>query len=67
MKINFVVKEKNIMTEIKPQNLSLEDIIRQQELAKYGHVVSPSPLAKAKPAENSGCLAPALPRDVILE
>jgi hypothetical protein len=62
METNFVVREKNIMAEIKPQILSLEDIIRQQELAKYGRVVSGGKTSKAPVIE--GCLMPNEPRNI---
>ncbi|GBR72505.1 hypothetical protein NO1_0023 [Candidatus Termititenax aidoneus] len=56
MKANFVVREKNIMAEIKPQILSMEDIVRQQELAKYGRSTA---AAKPKAPVIEGCLMPA--------
>ncbi|MDR1323987.1 MAG: hypothetical protein LBK68_06075 [Candidatus Margulisbacteria bacterium] len=38
---NFKIREREIMTgEIKPQILSLEEIVRRQEIAKYGQAVS---------------------------
>jgi hypothetical protein len=60
METNFIVREKNIMAEVKPQILSLEDIIRQQELAKYGRAVSVAPRPKTPVFE--GCLMPARSR-----
>jgi hypothetical protein len=64
METNFIVREKNIMAEIKPQILSLEDIIRQQELARYGRVVSTTTKPKAPVIE--GCLMPAPERRIKL-
>jgi hypothetical protein len=38
---NFKIREREIMAgEIKPQILSLEEIVRRQEIARYGQVVS---------------------------
>jgi hypothetical protein len=59
MQVNFTVKEQKIMAEVKPQILSLDDIIRQQELARYGRVVS---AAKPKAPAIEGCLMPASER-----
>jgi hypothetical protein len=61
MKTNFIVKEQNIMADIKPQILSLDDIIRQQELARYGRVVS---VTKPKTPVIEGCLMPNEPRNM---
>jgi hypothetical protein len=56
METNFIVREKNIMAEIRPQILSLEDITRQQELAKYGRSTVAT---KPKALVIEGCLMPA--------
>jgi hypothetical protein len=61
MQTNFIVREQNIMAEAKPQILSLDDIIRQQELAKYGRVVS---VTKPKAPVIEGCLMPVPERRV---